>query len=79
MASCTPIIITDIGSAEWDRLRLAAANRLGLAADVTGTYTGHGFTVSWMYVPDALTVTPLEVPIDCGFFESLLRHGIATI
>jgi hypothetical protein len=80
MTACSPIIITDVGPAEWDRLRLAAVQHLGLTAGVTGTYAGNGFTVSWVYHPDAaaLTVMPHDVPVGCGLFESLLRHGIAT-
>jgi hypothetical protein len=82
MASCHPIYVTGISQDEWDRLRAAATLRAQFVLNGTsGTYDGHGFRVDWSYsaASETITVTPQDIPIACLLFESLLRHGIATV
>jgi hypothetical protein len=80
--ACLPITFTGVTPSEWDRLRAAVTQRVGIAVSAdTGTYDGHGFRVDWSYdrVMGKIVVTPRDIPISCMFFESLLRHAYATI
>jgi type 1 glutamine amidotransferase len=79
---CPPITFPFVTSAEWDRLRAAVEERVGIVVSTdTGTYDDHGFRVDWSYdyVAGKIVVTPQDIPLACSLFESLLRHAYEMI
>jgi hypothetical protein len=78
---CPPITITGVTPEEWDHLVAAAAQHGILVPGDSGLYDSNGFRVGWYYArtTETIVVSPMDVPISCGLFESLLRHAYATI
>jgi len=80
--TCPPITMHNIDAAEWLRLKAMAQAKTGVSvASDSGTYTGHGFTVTWGYIDGTLSILITNHPtfVSCDYVNGLIRHGIASL
>lgn len=81
--SCLPVVIAGVSPEGWKRIKDAALLKLGFEVSTDqGFYDGHGFRVTWDYVPPGtLTFTVLESPLllACDYINQMIEHGIRSL